>query len=161
MFYISSHKYRGSVEVLGVTDIADNIIEEFYTRGYLLSTDLEVVRLNKELEIGYKFKTECFEFELVNLDGILGWKLKANKEVEIFRNNAYYLGYPVISLEDCFAYSDLESINLKGLDTSNVITMRYMFYDCEGLTSLDLSNFDTSKVTYMSNMFYNCGSFTS
>ena len=38
-------------------------------------------------------------------------------------------------------------------DTSNVINMSMMFYDCRSLTVLDLSSFDTSNVTNMSMMF--------
>ena len=38
-------------------------------------------------------------------------------------------------------------------DTSNVINMSMMFYDCRSLTVLDLSSFDTSNVTSMSMMF--------
>ena len=50
---------------------------------------------------------------------------------------------------------------LKGLDTSNVTDMQYMFYNCSSLTSLDLSNFDTSNVTNMNRMFGYCQSLTS
>ena len=50
---------------------------------------------------------------------------------------------------------------LKGLDTSNVTTMRQMFSGCSSLTLLDLSNLNTSKVTNMNNMFENCSKLTS
>ena len=46
-----------------------------------------------------------------------------------------------------------ESLDLKGLKTTNAINMSEMFYE-NSLTSLDISNFDTSKVTDMSSMFY-------
>ncbi|MGN1298235.1 MAG: BspA family leucine-rich repeat surface protein [Clostridia bacterium] len=45
---------------------------------------------------------------------------------------------------------------LANLDTSNISSMYYMFYNCNALTTLDLSNFDTSKVTMMNAMFQNC-----
>lgn len=35
-----------------------------------------------------------------------------------------------------------------------------MFYNCSGLTSVDLSNFDTSKVVDMSYIFYDCAALT-
>ena len=57
--------------------------------------------------------------------------------------------------------SNIKSIKkLKGLDTSKVTTMSYMFIGCRSLTSLDLSNFDTSKVTDMQEMFNGCSSLT-
>ena len=58
--------------------------------------------------------------------------------------------------------SNIKSIKkLKGLDTSNVTNMQYMFKDCSSLTSLDISSFNTSNVTSMNSMFNNCTSLTS
>ena len=57
--------------------------------------------------------------------------------------------------------SSLTSLDLSSFNTSNVTDMYYMFYGCSSLTSLDLSNFDTSKVTSMGSMFQNCSSLTS
>ena len=57
--------------------------------------------------------------------------------------------------------SNLQSIDLSGLDTSLVLDMGLMFYGCESLTSLDVSGFDTSKVTYMDWMFEGCSNLTS
>ena len=56
---------------------------------------------------------------------------------------------------------NLTSLDLSGLDTSNVTDMYRMFYNCSGLTSLDLSGLDTSKVTTMSEMFKYCYALTS
>ncbi len=52
-------------------------------------------------------------------------------------------------------------MNLRGFNTSNVDTMRDMFYGCENLTSLDLSGFNTSKVDDMKEIFFCCKSLTS
>jgi len=58
-------------------------------------------------------------------------------------------------------FKQLETIEgLEYFDTSNVISMSYMFRGCEKLLSLDLSHFDTSKVTDMSTMFYSCKALT-
>ena len=46
--------------------------------------------------------------------------------------------------------------NLEYLDTSNVISMRDMFWKCENLISINLTEFDTSKVTDMHGMFSGC-----
>ena len=56
--------------------------------------------------------------------------------------------------------TNVESIDLKGTDTSRVTDMGYMFNSCKNLTHLDLSSFDTSRVTDMNGMFYDCGSLT-
>ena len=56
--------------------------------------------------------------------------------------------------------SSITTIDLSGLDTSNVTTMRYMFNTCSNLTSLDFSTFNTKKVTNMNNMFAGCSSLT-
>lgn len=57
-------------------------------------------------------------------------------------------------------FTNLESIDLKYINTSNVINMGGMFSNCISLTDFDLSNFDTSNVTDMSGMFYNNVSLT-
>ena len=44
-------------------------------------------------------------------------------------------------------------INLGYLNTTQVTTMRHMFYGCQKLTSLDVSHFDTSNVTDMYGTF--------
>lgn len=63
------------------------------------------------------------------------------------------------SMENASAYYKGSSI--PELDTSNVTTMKQMFYYCSNLASLDVSNWDTSKVTDMNQMFYYCSNLTS
>ena len=58
-------------------------------------------------------------------------------------------------------FSEMTSIDLSALDTSEVTNMKGMFEDCWSLTSLDLSNFDTSEVTNIGAMFQDCSSLTS
>lgn len=57
--------------------------------------------------------------------------------------------------------SSLKSLDLSTFNTANVINMWCMFYGCSGLESLNVSSFDTKKVTDMSYMFDNCGGLTS
>lgn len=59
--------------------------------------------------------------------------------------------------KDC---TNLTSLNLNGLNTSNVTDMISMFYNCSKLTSLYLDNFDTSSVTDMGSMFGFCNGLT-
>lgn len=58
-------------------------------------------------------------------------------------------------------FSNVESIDLTGFDTSAVESMRLMFHGCKKLKSLDLSGFKTSNVTEMRDMFDGCASLTS
>ena len=61
-----------------------------------------------------------------------------------------------------FNFKNLEKIEgLTNLNTSEVTTMRQMFYGCSRLTSLNLSNFNAENVTDMSSMFYECKNLTS
>ena len=61
------------------------------------------------------------------------------------------------SLKLFFRYSNVISLNLSNLDTSNVTNMQQMFQRCENLQTLDLSTFDTFNVTSMEAMFSLCG----
>ena len=47
----------------------------------------------------------------------------------------------------------VKNIDVSGLDTSNVTSMKNMFSNNSGLISIDLSNFDTSKVTTINSLF--------
>ena len=57
-----------------------------------------------------------------------------------------------------YACSSLESVDLSGLDTSEVKSMGDMFFGCSSLQSLDLFTLDTSSVTDYRSMFYGCSS---
>ena len=80
-------------------------------------------------------------------------------------NNAFYLDSWSNAAPTSIEFgnkSNIKSIKkLKGLDTSNVTIMNYMFNGCSSLTSLDLSNLNTSNVTSMESMFDKCSSLTS
>ena len=56
---------------------------------------------------------------------------------------------------------NLMHINFTNFKTSNVRDMNYTFYNCIALASLDLSSFDTTKVISMDYMFFNCLNLTS
>ena len=61
-----------------------------------------------------------------------------------------------------YSMTNLTSITgIEYLNTSEVTSMSYMFYNCSSLTSLDVTNFDTSNVTNMIGMFAYCSSLTS
>ena len=58
----------------------------------------------------------------------------------------------------CMFYncSKLEDLDLSTFNTSKVNNMVYMFYNCSSLGNLNLSKFDTKKVIDESLMFFNC-----
>ena len=56
--------------------------------------------------------------------------------------------------------TSLKSIDVSGFDTSKVISMNYMFSGCNNLKDIDLSNFKTNKVKNMSRMFTDCYNIT-
>ena len=56
-----------------------------------------------------------------------------------------------------FAYLDnVSTLDLSGLDTSNMTSMSRMFLNSKSLTNIDVSGFDTSKVVNMAKMFEGC-----
>ena len=60
-----------------------------------------------------------------------------------------------------YGCSKLTSLNLNGFNTANVTDMSYMFQRCSSLTSLNVSSFNTANVTNMGAMFDSCSSLTS
>lgn len=57
--------------------------------------------------------------------------------------------------------SKLATVDLTGLDTSQVTDMSQMFEGCKSLKSADLSGFDTSQVTNIAGLFDRCESLES
>ena len=55
----------------------------------------------------------------------------------------------------------LTSLDISNFNTANVWNMAGMFAECNSLTSLDISNFNTANVWNMSQMFTFCSSLTS
>lgn len=61
------------------------------------------------------------------------------------------------TLTNFFAnYTNLVTVDLSGLDTSNVVSINSMFYLCSSLEEVDLSGLDLSKVTEASLVFESC-----
>ena len=57
--------------------------------------------------------------------------------------------------------SQLTSLDLSNLKTAKAVSMGYMFCGCSKLSSLDLSNFNTLSLNHLSHMFYGCEQLTS
>lgn len=80
-----------------------------------------------------------------------GARLEQMKElIELFEN--------VVDMNNMFCSCDEKTLDLSGLDTSNVTSMKNMFNSCPNIETLNLSGFDMSKVINVSTMFSYCGS---
>lgn len=65
------------------------------------------------------------------------------------------------SLSQAFKdFQQLETVDLRGLDTANVTDFSSMFENCEKLKQVDLAKWHTEKVTTMRQMFKNCENLT-
>ena len=85
-----------------------------------------------------------------------------DKNKDWFKSLEYTTNIKIVSAENMFYLcSNLESVNLNNIDTSECKNFESMFHSCTSLTSLDLSNFNTSQVVNMLYMFNNCTSLTS
>ena len=73
-------------------------------------------------------------------------------------DNSGIIYLPEDSSELFSGWNYLETLDLRGCDTSNVTNMESMFEGCSALTTLDLSEFDTANVTDMGYMFRDCSS---
>ncbi len=66
-----------------------------------------------------------------------------------------------ISCNYMFNYcTSMNSVDLTGLDTSNVSNFYAMFRQCESLTTIDASGLNTNQAVYMSSMFEGCSALT-
>ena len=62
----------------------------------------------------------------------------------------------VTNMESMFCSTQLHNINLSYFNTSKVLNMRHMFYNCSQLIDLDLSSFNVNNVNDMEYMFGYC-----
>ena len=81
--------------------------------------------------------------------------LAIGKNKVIFPENSSYL------FHDWWYLINVQKIDFKNIDTSNVVDMSNMFFYCNSLTSLDVSSFNTAYVTNMNNMFAGCSNMPS
>ena len=85
--------------------------------------------------------------------GVIGWKLISRYNINKFKSDSMFRGYPVISLDRTFINYKNKDIDVTEVDTSNVLSMIDTFCGCKYLRHLDISNWNTSKVINMESMF--------
>ncbi|MBP3786892.1 MAG: BspA family leucine-rich repeat surface protein [Prevotella sp.] len=91
----------------------------------------------------------------INLDSdYFGWGEHKQDITHVVFNRSFSQARPISTGEWFYNMYNLETIDGLGyLNTSEVVDMSWMFWNCKSLTSLDVSNFDTSNVENMAGMF--------
>ncbi|MCD8395940.1 MAG: BspA family leucine-rich repeat surface protein [Lachnospiraceae bacterium] len=92
-------------------------------------------------------------------EGDLNWSISSAGVLTISGTGDYDTNLNKKPTPGWLDYSD--SIVSAVVNVSGITSTRYMFYYCTNLTSLDISNLDTSQVTTMSNMFFGCSALKS
>ena len=88
-----------------------------------------------------------------------GWYGQVEGVTTVVFNSAFASARPTSTYRWFAGMSNLTKITgLTYLNTSEVTSMVYMFYNCSALTSIDLSKFNTAKTTSMAYMFFGCQS---
>ena len=59
-------------------------------------------------------------------------------------------------MDEVFSASRVQKLDLRGWNVENVLTMRYMFVDCNSLATINLTEWNAIKCTNMENMFNGC-----
>ena len=93
-----------------------------------------------------------------------GWDTDGTKSnvTKVVFDPSFAGARPTTTYDWFYGMTNLQSITgMEYLNTSEVIYMNWMFYNCNKLTSLDVSHFNTSKVIYMNQMFKKCTGLTS
>lgn len=62
----------------------------------------------------------------------------------------------VTTMDEVFSASRVQKLDLRGWNVENVLTMRYMFVDCNSLATINLTEWNAIKCTNMVNMFKGC-----
>ena len=125
MFYISSHKYKGSVELWGVTDTNDGV-EEFYTKGMLEKFFRQGLEIN-----GLVYTGSYFKFKVTNLSIILMESLDKGSSFYIDDICMLYVGRDALDDFVCFDGNSYKKVTRNSLLMSNSI--------------IDLDNIDKDK----------------
>lgn len=128
---------------------------EFIPPGYELATDDDFEVFSPGGLKRYRYKgTKPY---VVIPHKIRGEELQGHDYYGMFEHNKIIRGVAsnnpkITDMSFMFYACESPSLDLRYLDTSNVVRMSYMFAQCKA-TTINLSNFDTSKVTSMSSMF--------
>ena len=112
---------------------------------------------------GYITEHGSFLYKMIEIsdetDSVKGWSIVSigyDTKMRKFSCNSTYEGYPIISLNRAFAHYEYESLDVSGMDTSNVIDMSNVFAWAQELRDIDISMWDTHNVRNTHEMFLGC-----
>ena len=132
---------------------------EFIPPGYELATDADF-RVYPSVDPDdrpFRFHYVGTKPYVVIPHKIQGWELEGRDYSEMFIGNKNVRGVAsnnpkITDMSLMFHMCESPSLDLRYLDTSNVVYMNFMFSQCLA-TTINLSNFNTSKVESMWGMF--------
>ena len=150
----SQEERNGVWEVFYGTNIYSIKIESFN------NANLKSIKINKPVTVTSCY-LRCPNLEAIDLsicNVMIDWGLKiACPKIETLDVSSWNTSN-IISMH--FLFEECSNLKLlKGItswNTSNVKNMYGLFFRCYNLTSLNLSTWDTSKVTNMSSLFEGC-----
>ena len=148
--------------------IKNEIISTLYTRIKTNEIDIYInnsfVPLEK-LEFSSVYKTILYKFEhngfyiiKMNIKKTLNtmeWMFTNQQGVKSVKFLPGFDSSKVTNTDFIFATSSFELIDMKYLDTSNLLSIEHFLDGSKFIRILDISNFDTSKISDMEAMFYN------
>ena len=161
-------EYENWIEMeYNVTNFAQKsqLMNTLYTNIQLNEIDLyinnSIVALTQDLStwdkpIFYKFNRNGVYKIKMNIKKTLysmAWMFTNLGRIKSIRFLSGFDSSKVTSMDNIFACTLIESIDMKYLDTSNVLIFSDFLSSSSSITSLDLSNFNTSKAYKMRGMF--------
>lgn len=102
-------------------------------------------KLVEEFNIGNETFDRCFKYKLIELDGIVGWKLTAKDNISRFSCKKEFKGYPVISLNGTFENYWYKEISVNEMRVDNVIDISKAFENCRAST-IDIRNWSVDNI---------------
>ena len=135
----SFEKIRSKALLLNLVQYSDNDFLVINTYDSIKGEQLVV----------YSYKEICLGELKIVLGGMSHFQKTDFTSIDLHNVNTSEIRIAVAMFEDCKA----KNIDVSTIDTSNMVTMGYMFRGVQLSTTLDLSNFKTNKLIDMIGMF--------
>ena len=137
------------------SDIQNGLMNYLINEGVIDNAVYENPTL-PTLNSGYLYVNGQYIYIFGEYGGASGWQIQANTYDSTEPITTPFCtsvnGYPILSLNSLYSFTDASYVDLSTLDSSQVVDMSYMFRGLD-VSDIDLSNLDTSNVTNMVGMF--------